>query len=86
MKKFWADSHESAQVAATPPTAYAPILPGPNNGLRKPSRDPINMLVARPVADVFKHFCKIERYRYHEALEEIMKRAGLLPRDTGGSA
>jgi hypothetical protein len=34
------------------------------------------MLVPRPVADVFKHFCKIERYRYHEALEEIMKRAG----------
>jgi hypothetical protein len=86
MNKLPADSHESAQVAETSPTACAPILPEPNNGLRKPSRDPINMLVARPVADVFKHFCKIERYRYHEALEEIMKRAGLLPRDSGGSA
>jgi len=44
------------------------------------------MLVPRPVADVFKHFCKIERYRYHEALEEIMKRAGLLPNDFSGPA
>jgi hypothetical protein len=43
------------------------------------------MLVPRPVADVFKHFCKIERYRYNEALEEIMKRAGVLPRDFGDS-
>jgi hypothetical protein len=43
------------------------------------------MLVSRPVADVFKHFCKIERYRYNEALEEIMRRAGLLPRDFGKS-
>jgi hypothetical protein len=86
MKKLRTDSHESAQAAATPAAVYAPILPEPNNCLRKPSRDPINMLVARPVADAFKHFCKIERYRYHEALEEIMKRAGLLPRDFGGSA
>ena len=86
MKKLRADTHESAQAAATASTAFAPILPEPNKGLRKPSRDPINMLVARPVADVFKHFCKIERYRYHEALEEIMKRARLLPRDFGGSA
>jgi hypothetical protein len=43
------------------------------------------MLVSRPVADVFKQFCEIERYRYNEALEEIMKRAGLLPRDFGRS-
>jgi hypothetical protein len=86
MKKLRADSHESAQVAATTHAAYAPILPEPYEGLRKPSRDPINMLVPRPVADVFKHFCKIERYRYHEALEEIMKRAGLLPNDFSGSA
>jgi hypothetical protein len=86
MKQLRVDSQESAQVAAIAPTAYAPILPRLNNELRKPSRDPINMLVARPVADVFKHFCKIERYRYHEALEEIMKRAGLLHRDFGGSA
>ena len=84
--KLRADSHESAKVVATTPAAYTPILPEPNEGLRKPSRDPINMLVPRPVADVFKHFCKTERYRYHEALEEIMKRAGLLPNDFSGSA
>jgi len=65
---------------------YPSGLPEPNQGIEKPSRDPINMLVSRPVADVFKHFCRIERYRYHEALEEIMKRAGLLPRNFGGSA
>lgn len=86
MKRSPLDRHEPIQVTVTPPTPPAWTLPEPNNRLEKPSRDPINMLVPRPVADVFKHFCKIERYRYHEALEEIMKRAGLLPHDFSGSS
>jgi len=86
MKRAPLDRHEPIQGAATTPTSVMWSLPEPSNRLEKPSRDPINMLVPRPVADVFKHFCKIERYRYHEALEEIMKRAGLLPNDFSGSA
>jgi hypothetical protein len=86
MKRSRVDRKERVQVAAKTPTPFARILPVQSNGLEKPSRDAINMLVSRPVADVFKHFCKIERYRYNEALEEIMKRARLLPRDFGGSA
>ena len=85
MKRSRVDRNERIQVAATTPTPFARILAEQNNGHEKPSRDAINMLVSRPVADVFKHFCKIERYRYNEALEEIMKRAGLLPRDFGSS-
>jgi hypothetical protein len=37
----------------------------------------INMRVPNDVAGVFKKFCKVNRYSYPEALEEIMKRAGL---------
>lgn len=85
MKKSRLDRHEPIEAGATIPTPLAWTLPEPSDRLEKPSRDPINMLVPRPVADVFKHFCKIERYRYHEALEEIMKRARLLPRDFGRS-
>jgi hypothetical protein len=86
MKRSPLDRHEPTQATVTAPTPLTWILPEPSSRLEKPSRDPINMLVPRPVADVFKHFCKIERYRYHEALEEIMKRAGLLPNDFSGPA
>lgn len=86
MKRSRVDRHAPIQAAVTPPTPLTWTLPEPSNGLERPGRDPINMLVPRPVADVFKHFCKVERYRYHEALEEIMKRAGLLPHDFSGSA
>lgn len=85
MKRTRVDRNERIQVAATTPPPFARIFTEPSNGHEKPSRDAINMLVSRPVANVFKHFCKIERYRYNEALEEIMKRAGLLPRDFGRS-
>jgi len=85
MKRSRVDINECIQVAAKTPTPFARILSAQSNGPERPSRDAINMLVSRPVADVFKHFCKIERYRYNEALEEIMRRAGLLPRDFGKS-
>jgi hypothetical protein len=85
MKRSQVDRKECIEVAAKTPTLFARILPAQSNGIERPSRDAINMLVSRPVADVFKQFCEIERYRYNEALEEIMKRAGLLPRDFGRS-
>lgn len=86
MKRSRLDGHEPIQSAVTSSSPLPWTLPEPANGPERPSRDPVNMLVPRPVADAFKHFCKIERYSYPEALEEIMKRAGLLPRDFGGSA
>lgn len=86
MKESRVDGFERIQDGATTPTPFARVLPEPNNGPEKPNRDPINMLVARPVANAFKQFCKIERYRYNEALEVIMKRAGLLPADFDKSA
>lgn len=81
MKNSRVDERTSVRPAVATPTPYFPIVMERGNGPDRPNRDPINMLVARPVADAFKQFCKIERYRYNEALEVIMKRAGLLPAD-----
>ena len=41
---------------------------------------PINMRVPSELAAIFQRFCKDNRYSYPEGLEEIMMRAGMVPR------
>jgi len=57
------------------PLAYTAYLP-PAAPLARPTIA-INMRVPQDVAGAFKRFCTEHRYSYPEALEEIMKRAGL---------
>lgn len=67
-------SRENAPAPSAPPvfaTYSAPPAP-----LAVPTIA-INMRVPNDVAGAFKRFCNVNRYSYPEALEEIMKRAGL---------
>jgi hypothetical protein len=50
--------------------------------LRPEPRVALNMRVPESLGAVFQKFCKDNRYSYPEALEEIMKRAGMPTKPT----
>lgn len=65
----------SRESTPAPTVSPAYLQPSPPVGLPTLA---INMRVPQDVAKAFKRFCTENRYSYPEALEEIMKRAGML--------
>jgi len=64
-------SRENVPVSTSSTAYLAPAAPAARATIA------INMRVPQDVAGAFKKFCTEYRYSYPEALEEIMKRAGL---------
>ena len=65
----------SREVAQNPEYVYRGL-----RGQRPEPRIPLNMRVPVSLGAVFQRFCEDNRYSYPEALAEVLRRAGILPK------